>query len=165
MASRTIRGMTTPPGWYPDPNAPGTQRWWDGAEWTHHTAVPQAPSSPVATRQDTTWAVAAHLSALISLVIGFNFLGPLVIYLLRRDGDAFTRTHAAEALNFNLSAFLYAIVGGLVLVLLIIFLIGLVLIPLAIAAAIAWIVLVIVAAMHAGRGEPYRYPATIRFVS
>jgi hypothetical protein len=25
-------------GWYPDPNEPGTQRYWDGMTWTEHTA-------------------------------------------------------------------------------------------------------------------------------
>ncbi|MEV7423128.1 DUF2510 domain-containing protein [Streptomyces sp. NPDC091212] len=28
--------MTTPPGWYPDPTVPSTERWWDGTAWTAH---------------------------------------------------------------------------------------------------------------------------------
>ncbi|MFI1225273.1 MULTISPECIES: DUF2510 domain-containing protein [unclassified Streptomyces] len=43
----------TPPGWYPDTGAPGTERWWDGAAWTAHTrplaaahAAPQQPPAP-----------------------------------------------------------------------------------------------------------------------
>lgn len=30
--------MTTPAGWYPDASTPGTQRYWDGQQWTDHTA-------------------------------------------------------------------------------------------------------------------------------
>lgn len=37
------------PGWYPDVNAPGTLRWWDGDAWSDHTmsaAPTTAPSGP-----------------------------------------------------------------------------------------------------------------------
>ncbi|MBT2389312.1 DUF2510 domain-containing protein [Streptomyces sp. ISL-1] len=34
--------MTTPAGWYPDPNVPGSERWWDGAAWSAHTRPVQA---------------------------------------------------------------------------------------------------------------------------
>ncbi|MGC4950394.1 DUF2510 domain-containing protein [Streptomyces sp. DT224] len=36
----------TPPGWYPDTSAPGTERWWDGTAWTAHTRAPAAAPVP-----------------------------------------------------------------------------------------------------------------------
>jgi len=46
-----MSGPTTPAGWYPDPNTPGQQRYWDGAAWTDNTApgagtAPGAPPAP-----------------------------------------------------------------------------------------------------------------------
>ncbi|MFG2462118.1 DUF2510 domain-containing protein [Streptomyces sp. NPDC048523] len=35
---------TLPPGWYPDPDAPQLERWWDGTAWTDHRRVPGAPA-------------------------------------------------------------------------------------------------------------------------
>ncbi|MFI1941284.1 DUF2510 domain-containing protein [Streptomyces purpureus] len=38
----------TPPGWYADQGAPGTERWWDGAAWTAHTRpLPATLAMPV----------------------------------------------------------------------------------------------------------------------
>ena len=147
-----------PPGWYANPQGAG-QRWWDGTAWTEHVQAPQTGAGDA-----HTWAMAAHLSALLCLAIGFTFVGPLIVYLVKRDDDPFVRQQAAEALNFNLSVLIYAIVGSIVLFVTILLVVGIVLIPFAIAAGVAWLILVIMAAVKAGKGETYRYPLTIRFV-
>ncbi len=150
----------TPQGWYPDPSGAPQQRYWDGTRWTESVAAAPLQSSG---ENSTGWAALAHLSALIASLVGLAFIGPLIVYLVKKD-DPFVRRHAAEALNFNLSVLIYAIVGGIVLFFLILVIVGLFLIPLAIAAGIAWLVLVIIAGVKASRGEEYRYPLTIRFV-
>ena len=35
-------GGGPPPGWYPDPDGRGGQRWWDGTRWTEHHTPPPA---------------------------------------------------------------------------------------------------------------------------
>ena len=41
--------MSIVAGWYPDPENPNSQRWWDGSAWTEHTQVAesQAGQPPV----------------------------------------------------------------------------------------------------------------------
>jgi|SRR5688500_15402842 uncharacterized Tic20 family protein len=155
--------QTPPPGWYADPQAVGRQRYWDGTAWTEN--VSPGHQSPTQGGDPKQWAMVAHLSALAGLVIGLNFLGPLIIYLIKKDEDPYVREQAAEALNFNLSVLIYAVVAGVVTVVLVFVLIGVLLIPLFAVAVVGWIVLVVVAAIKASNGEPYRYPLTIRFVS
>jgi len=164
-------GRSDPPpsavaGWYPDPSSDsGSYRYWDGTRWTDAVSSAIPPAGPTIARDDTrTWALAAHLSALLSLFIGFPFVGPLVVYLVKRD-DPFVRRHAAEALNFNLSVFLYVVVGGIVTFVLLFFIVGFFLLPLFLVGAILWLVFTCLAAAKAGEGREYRYPLTIRFVS
>jgi uncharacterized Tic20 family protein len=109
--------------------------------------------------EERNWAVAAHLSGFLAAWAALGLFGPLVVLLVAGERSPFVRAHAVEALNFNISVLIYAIVSGL---LVFVFLLG---IPLLIALGVLYLVTVILGAMAASRGEPYRYPLTIRFVS
>jgi uncharacterized protein len=114
------------------------------------------------------WGLAAHLSAYVGAWVALAFLGPLVVWLLKREEHPFIDHHAKEALNFNLSFLLYGVVGGVLAVPIGLLTLGIGLIPIVIVAAvllIAWLILPILAAVKAANGEGYRYPFTIRFVS
>lgn len=158
-------GAPAPPGWYPDPQT-GQQRYWDGTSWAAgHAPVTVAPRGPMTDSEARQWAMGAHLSALASMFIGIPLIGPLLIYLIKKDDHPFVADQAREAVNFNLSFLLYEVVTGFVVVLLTIVIIGIFLIPIPIAIAVAWAVLAVVAGIKANQGEAYRYPMTIRFIS
>ena len=105
------------------------------------------------------WAMFAHLSALSGLVLaGIGFvIGPLVIWLMKKEEFPFVEEQGKEALNFQISMFIYGVIAGLLCFVCI----GFVLAPLV---GITDIVLLIIAAIKANNGEHYRYPLTIRFI-
>jgi len=118
--------------------------------------APTMTAVPI-TADSRNWAVIGHLSAFVQFLGIPSFLGPLVVWLMRKD-DPFSADQAKEALNFNLSIMIYGILSALAILLLI----GLILLPIVF---IAWFILTIVAAVNASNSVAYRYPMTIRFIS
>jgi uncharacterized Tic20 family protein len=105
-----------------------------------------------------TTAVAAHLSTLAGLVVPFgSVIGPLALWLTRRDRDPFIDQAGREALNFGISIAIY----GMVALVAALMLVG---IPLLIIGMIAWVVGASLAAVKASQGQAYRYPLTMRLV-
>jgi uncharacterized Tic20 family protein len=115
------------------------------------------------------WAMFAHLSALAgglmtSAIGGWGFfIGPLVIWLIKKDTMPFVEDQAKEALNFNIT------VSAIFLALLILTFVtlgigALVTLPLMLIVGIAALVLIIMAAVKANEGIAYRYPMTLRLV-
>jgi uncharacterized protein len=103
-------------------------------------------------------AVAAHLSTFAGLVVPFgSVIGPLAVWLTRRDRDPFIDQAGREALNFGISIAIY---GSLMLVAALM-LVG---IPLLVVGVIGWVVLTSLAAVKASQDQSYRYPLTIRLV-
>lgn len=121
---------------------------------------PPAPayqgSGPSST-DERNWTIAAHASAFVSLVGVPPVIGPLVVWLIKKDSSPTIDAHGKEAVNFNLSFLLYGVAAFLLLFVLI----GFLLLP---AVAIAWFVLAIIGSIKASNGELYRYPLTIRFI-
>jgi uncharacterized Tic20 family protein len=113
---------------------------------------------PLRQDQERLWAMLSHLLSFVAAYIALGFLAPLVILLVFGQRSGYVRAHAVESLNFNLSWLLYAVVA----IILSFVVIG---IPILIALGIAYLVLVIIAAVRANNGELYRYPLTIRFIS
>ncbi len=116
------------------------------------------------------WAMACHLSAFLAftaLPLG-NVLGPLIVWLLRKDQYPLVDEQGKESLNFQISMSIYAVAGlalaGILLVT--IFLIPLSFITLLLLGVLgaADIILVIMAAISISNGQPYQYPLTIRFL-
>ncbi len=111
------------------------------------------------TKDERKWAMLCHLSAL-SAYIGIPFgsiLGPLVVWLLRRDTSAFVDQHGREAINFHISMALYVIVASILCVILI----G---VPILFALIIFSFISIVIATVRASDGRSYRYPMTIQFM-
>ena len=107
---------------------------------------------------DKTWAMLCHLTAFTGYFIPFgNIIGPLVIWLIKKDDLAVVDENGKESLNFQISMTIYATIAGL----LIFVLIGFLLLPIVV---IAQVVFTIIAAIKANNGEAYRYPMTIRLL-
>ena len=124
---------------------------------------PQEVVVPVG--DERTWALLGHLSAFSAFIVaGLGcVLGPLIIWLVKRDTLPFAADQAKEALNFNITILL----AGLALWIITIVTLGiglLLTIPLGLALFAYWLVFTIVAAVNANNGIRYRYPFTLRLV-
>jgi len=109
-------------------------------------------------QDEKTWGMLAHLSTLVGLIIPLGtILGPLVVWLIKKDTMPFVADQGKEALNFNITVLIAMIVGGILTLVLI----GLLVMAVV---GIAWLVLTIMAALAANKGEAYRYPFTLRLV-
>jgi uncharacterized Tic20 family protein len=135
---------------------------------SHDNPTPPPPIG-VPSAQEKQWALFAHLSAILGAIVTGHifgigcFLGPLVIWLVKRDTMPFVADQGKEALNFNITL---AIVGAaLFLLILLTFGLGLILaIPVGAVVALGWLVFVVIAAIKASEGVAYRYPITLRLV-
>lgn len=110
-------------------------------------------------KQERTWGMLCHLSALAAFVFPLgNIFGPLIVWLVKKDESPFVDDQGKESLNFQISFTIYCIFAAILTVIFIGFI-------LLIALGVAFLILVIIAAVKANEGEEFRYPFTIRLVT
>ena len=125
---------------------------------------PPAKSSST-TSQENLWPMLCHLAALAGLIIPFgNIIGPLVVWLVKKDEIPIVNEYGKESLNFQISAAIYMIGLVIVATILSFIAIGVLLFPLVGLVGLADLVLVIIASVQANKGVAYHYPLTIRFI-
>ena len=135
------------------------------------TETATAPSPPAAPGdEEKKWALAAHLSILAGGLLTWgwaasfgSFIGPLIVWLVKKDSMPFVADQAKEALNFGITLTLACVV----LLMLTVMSLGIgvvVTFPLWILLGIVALIFVIVAAIKANEGVAYRYPIAIRLV-
>ena len=105
------------------------------------------------------WCVLAHALALVGFFVPLagHIVGPLVIWLAKRDDSAEIDAHGKESVNFQISMLIYNMIAGvLCLVLIGFFMLGIL--------HLLNLILVIVASIQASEGKLYRYPLCIRLI-
>lgn len=90
-------------------------------------------------------------------LIGFPIIGPLVVWLMKKDQSRYLDQQGRELLNFQISYFIYGLVSALLTTILI----G---IPMLVAVAVASVILTIIGVVKAADGAIYRFPLTLRML-
>jgi uncharacterized protein len=124
----------------------------DNIQPTPDDRPPPYDTRPLAlTQDDRTMGLLAHLLGIFA-----GFVGPLIIWLIKKDQSRFVDDQGKEALNFQLTLMIGHVIG-LVTICFTFALINAVL-------GIVGLVFCIIAAVEANKGTAYRYPLNIRFI-
>ena len=127
-------------------------------------AAPTAQEPPPPTGQPVAVAAADsdsddRMFGVLIWIVGlfFSIIGPLIVWLVKRDQSAYVDAVGKTVLNFNISYTIWIIVTALLSIILI----G---IPFLIAAGVMYFVFSIVGAVKANQGEDFTPWLTIRFL-
>ena len=138
----------------------------ENATVTPDMPPPQSPPPAVVPSEsdERTWAMLGHLSAFSAFITGLGcVIGPLIVWLIKRDTMPFAGEQALEALNFNITAIIAGAALG-VFTLITLGIGALITVPAFFVLFVGWFVLTVVAAVKANGGEHYRYPFSLRLI-
>lgn len=108
---------------------------------------------------DKKWGMVIHLAALVGLLLPLGVvLGPVLVWLLKRNDSTFLDTQGKNAINFQLTILLVAFVCIILSVLIRPFIIF------ALLVGLAGLGFAVVAALQANKHETYKYPYSLKLL-
>ncbi|TMP16595.1 MULTISPECIES: DUF4870 domain-containing protein [unclassified Pseudoalteromonas] len=112
----------------------------------------------VADKDQRTWAMFCHLSALAGLLFPFgSVIGPLIVWLVKKEEMPLVAEHGRKSLNFQLTM----MIAYIVCFMLMFVVVGVILLPLV---ALFSLIMVVVSAIKANDGKEVNYPMAIEFI-
>jgi len=123
------------------------------------TGNPAPEPATSESRDDQPIAVLTHLMPLLGQILPAvgGILGPVLWWVLMKEKYPVVESHGKEVINFAISYTIYSFAASI----LIFVLIG---IPLLLVIGVAALVMMIMGAIKASKGELFRYPLTIRLL-
>jgi uncharacterized Tic20 family protein len=115
--------------------------------------------TPQGNKEELNWAMACHLAALSGFIIPFgNIIGPLIIWLIKKDTMPLVDQHGKESLNFQITVTIAAVISFILMFVLIGFV-------LMVIVGLGALVLTILAAVKVAGGQvDYKYPWALRLI-
>ncbi|MCH1931119.1 DUF4870 domain-containing protein [Shewanella sp. A25] len=111
------------------------------------------------TKSDREFGLLVYASSFIGYLVPFgSILGPLILWLMKRDESAFVDRCGRSCLNFKLSMLVYVLIGAVLAIIGIGFI-------LLLALAALDLICTVIGLIKASEGQVYRYPLTIKFIA
>jgi len=108
------------------------------------------------TQDDKTYGMLVHLIALAGFIIPLgNLIGPLIIWMIKKDQSEWVDKQGRESLNFQISITIYAVASGVLAFIAV----GLILLAFV---GIFSFIMIIIATVRAHSEEDFQYPLSIR---
>ncbi len=123
-------------------------------------AVTPANPPPPPSQDERTMAMLCHLLGLLT-----GFVGPLILWLVKKDESHFVNHHGKEALNFQITVTIVVWSLSILAFILSFVFIGILLFPVILVLVILALIAEILSCVSASRGEWSRYPGCIRLVA
>jgi Uncharacterized protein conserved in bacteria len=115
-------------------------------------------SEVVPSKEEKTLGLVCVLLQFLGFAVPFgSLIGPLVLWLVKKDSSHFLDEIGKETVNFQISM----VIAAFICIILSFVFIGFLLLPIVLIYAL---VTIIIAAIKANEGTVYRYPVSIRFI-